>query len=61
LTEAIAADLLAPLVIPKEMGEGVVLQFFFLLLRAQKKKQEKGTPASPGPAGFPCFSTRAGR
>jgi len=33
----------------------------FLLLRAQKKKQEKGTPASPGPTGFPCFSTRAGR
>jgi len=33
----------------------------FLLLRAQKKKQEKGTPASPGPAGFPCFSPRAGR
>jgi hypothetical protein len=33
----------------------------FLLLRAQKKKQEKGTPASPGPAGFPYFSPRAGR
>jgi len=33
----------------------------FLLLRAQKKKQEKGTPTSPGPAGFPYFSTRAGR
>jgi len=33
----------------------------FLLLRAQKKKQEKGTPASPCPAGFPCFSPRAGR
>ncbi|PKN50546.1 MAG: hypothetical protein CVU58_00280 [Deltaproteobacteria bacterium HGW-Deltaproteobacteria-16] len=33
----------------------------FLLLRAQKKKQEKGTPASPGPAGFPYFSTGAGR
>ena len=33
----------------------------FLLLRAQKKKQEKGTPASPGSAGFPYFSTRAGR
>jgi hypothetical protein len=33
----------------------------FLLLHAQKKKQEKGTPASPGPAGFPYFSTRAGR
>ncbi|MFA6500000.1 MAG: hypothetical protein WCV64_11795, partial [Desulfurivibrionaceae bacterium] len=31
----------------------------FLLLRAQKKKQEKGTPASPGPAGFPCFSPGA--
>jgi len=35
--------------------------FSFLLLRAQKKKQEKGTPASPGPAGFPYFSPRAGR
>ncbi len=34
---------------------------FFLLLRAQKKKQEKGTPASPGATGFPYFSTRAGR
>jgi hypothetical protein len=34
---------------------------FFLLLRAQKKKQEKGTPTSPGPAGCPCFSPRAGR
>ena len=33
----------------------------FLLLRAQKKKQEKGTPASPGPAGVPYFSPRAGR
>jgi hypothetical protein len=33
----------------------------FLLLRAQKKKQEKGTPASPGPAGFPYFSPGAGR
>ena len=33
----------------------------FLLLRAQKKKQEKGTPTSPGPAGFPYFSPRAGR
>jgi hypothetical protein len=61
LTEAIAPDLLAPPVIPKEMGEGVILQFFFLLLRAQKKKQEKGTPTSPGPSGFPYFSPRAGR
>jgi hypothetical protein len=33
----------------------------FLLLRAQKKKQEKGTPASPGPTGFPYFSPWAGR
>ncbi len=53
--------MLAPPVIPKEMGEGVILQFFFLLLRAQKKKQEKGTPTSPGPSGFPYFSPRAGR
>jgi hypothetical protein len=30
-------------------------------LRAQKKKQEKGTPTSPGPAGFPYFSPGAGR
>ncbi|MBU4034560.1 MAG: hypothetical protein KKG34_07135 [Proteobacteria bacterium] len=37
------------------------LQLFFLLLRAQKKKEENGTPASPGPAGFPHFSTMAGR
>jgi len=37
------------------------LLFSFLLLRAQKKKQEKGTPASPGPTGFPYFSTKAGR
>ncbi len=36
----------------------------FLLLRAQKKKHEKGTPTSPGPAGFPYFpppSARRGR
>jgi hypothetical protein len=51
-------DFLAPPVI---MGERIVQQFLFLLLRAQKKKQEKGTPASPGPAGFPYFSPRAGR
>jgi hypothetical protein len=36
-----------------------LLLFSFLLLRAQKKKQEKGTPASPGPAGSPYFSPRA--
>jgi hypothetical protein len=35
--------------------------FLFLLLRAQKKKQENGTPASPGPTGFPYFSPGAGR
>jgi hypothetical protein len=51
-------DFLAPPVI---MGERIVPQFLFLLLRAQKKKQEKGTPASPGPAGFPYFSPEAGR
>ena len=46
------------------LGEGdndLGLCSLFLLLRAQKKKQEKGTPASPGPAGFPCFSTKAER
>ncbi|HEX9714860.1 MAG TPA: hypothetical protein VGA28_04120, partial [Desulfurivibrionaceae bacterium] len=43
-----------------ERGE-VFCCSLFLLLRAQKKKQEKGTPASPGPAGSPYFSPRAGR
>jgi hypothetical protein len=43
------------------VAEKVVQRFFFLLLRAQKKKQENGTPASPGPAGFPYFSPMAGR
>jgi hypothetical protein len=48
--------------IPEKVSKRDLATFVsFLLLRAQKKKQEKGTPASPGPAGFPCFSTRAGR
>ena len=42
-------------------GRRIFCCVLFLLLRAQKKKQEKGTPTSPGPAGFPCFSPRAGR
>jgi len=44
----------------KKEGESFPCSLF-LLLRAQKKKQEKGTPASPGPAGFPYFSPGAGR
>jgi hypothetical protein len=44
---------------PENSREGSYFCSLFLLLRGQKKKQEKGTPASPGPAGYPYFSTGA--